>query len=136
MYLIDLNGRAIKLTLSKQKRENCSKPHREIRELFSKLLPTFNIYEEVYVSGVYLDFFIPLLKTVIEVDGKQHDNYVEFFHKDGPGFLKSIQRDEKKEEFCRINELHLVRIPANMIDDKENLINEVLYGRRRYNPVD
>jgi hypothetical protein len=51
--------------------------------------------------------------TAIEVNGKQHGEYVEFFHGDRSGYLDQIERDGRKSEWCEMNELELVYIMPN-----------------------
>ena len=58
-----------------------------------------------------IDFYNANKKLAIEVDGNQHYKYNKFFHSNSrQNFLSQLQRDEKKEYFCEINKIRLVRI--------------------------
>jgi len=125
MKFKNIDGRTISINLAKLStctRESASKGHQTTAEALTQVFDGFAIYQEVYIDRIYLDFFIPLLKIVIEVDGIQHDKYTEFFHKDGSGFLKSIKRDEQKEDFCKKNGLKFIRIVTSQYKKIEDII--------------
>ena len=46
------------------------------------------------------DFFIPEFKLYIEVQGRQHTNFVSFFHKSLRSFRQQKLRDEYKTAWC------------------------------------
>ena len=48
---------------------------------------------------------------LIEVDGRQHYEYIKYFHKNYSGFLRSQERDRVKNKFALINNIPLIRIP-------------------------
>ncbi len=64
-----------------------------------------------------LDFYIPGLDVVIEVQGIQHYEFTRFFHKDLIGFNEQKRRDTEKRSICEkkgitvfeINSSHDVR---------------------------
>jgi very-short-patch-repair endonuclease len=71
------------------------------------------VFEEMPVIGTRLtiDFYNANKKIAIEVDGNQHYKYNKFFHNNSrQNFLSQLQRDSKKEYFCEINNIKLVRI--------------------------
>jgi len=71
------------------------------------------VFEEFPVAGTRLtfDFFNATRNIAVEVDGNQHYNYNKFFHSNyRQNFLSQLQRDEKKEYFCEINNIELIRI--------------------------
>ncbi|WP_202822921.1 zinc-ribbon domain-containing protein [Bacillus cereus] len=69
---------------------------------------TFNDLK--YRSKLKFDFYIPSLNLCIEYDGKQHFQPVEVF-----GGVKEFeltqQRDAIKNNYCKENDIHLLRIP-------------------------
>jgi very-short-patch-repair endonuclease len=71
----------------------------------SQQYPYDQIFEEVYVLGenLYLDFFIPSLKLVVEVNGRQHETFVPHFHGTKRDFILQQQRDRRKAEWCLKN---------------------------------
>ena len=71
------------------------------------------VFEEFPVAGtrLTLDFFNATRNIAVEVDGNQHYKYNKFFHSNSrQNFLSQLQRDEKKEYFCEINNIELIRI--------------------------
>jgi len=96
-----------------------------MRQILGELF-NFDIYEEVYCDGVYFDFLIPQIGLVIEVDGKQHYDYVPFFYKNAAQFIRAIRNDEKKEKLCKLNNLKLIRIPAGSYAKMKKLLIEKL----------
>lgn len=71
------------------------------------------VCEEFPVAGtrMRLDFYNVTRRIAIECDGEQHNQYNKHFHSGSLSvFQKQIQRDDKKTEWCRINDITLVRI--------------------------
>lgn len=70
-----------------------------LREVF----PYIRIKTEQFVSfrnqRLFLDIFVPQLNLVIEVHGRQHDEFVDHFHGSASGFRESRRRDSLKEEW-------------------------------------
>lgn len=69
------------------------------------------IYTEIFIpiERLFLDFFIPNRRLVIEVDGVQHQRYVKFFHKTITEFNKQQDIDRRKSEWCKLNGLKLIK---------------------------
>ena len=67
---------------------------------------------------LYFDFYLPKFNMCIEFDGEQHFKATEFFG--GQEGLESLQyRDNIKSEYCKTNNIGLLRIPymnVNSID--------------------
>lgn len=93
-----------------QQNSNSSELHKRAREFLKKQYPALHVLEEVYIESekLRLDFFIPVLKIVIEANGLQHEKDNRFFYKDKMDFFKAKARDKKKAEWCRINKLRLI----------------------------
>ena len=80
------------------------------------------VFEEFPVAGTRLtfDFFNATRNIAVEVDGNQHYKYNKFFHSNSrQNFLSQLQRDEKKEYFCEINNIELIRILESEIVEGE-----------------
>lgn len=59
---------------------------------------------------MYVDFYIPVINSIIEYDGEQHFKYVEYFHKDFNEYLKGRERDALKDSLIKENSnLNLIR---------------------------
>jgi phage antirepressor YoqD-like protein len=56
------------------------------------------------------DFYLPAYNLCIEYDGEQHFRVVELFGGQ-EGFEQRKQNDEIKNQYCRDNNIHLLRIP-------------------------
>ena len=118
MKFIGLNDRQLNLKNPKKYLINWEKPSRSIfQSKVKKYLHTFwksdIVFEEFRLVGTRLsfDFYNANKKIALEVDGKQHYQYVPHFHGGNRSkFLGQLQRDEKKELFCEINNIKLVRI--------------------------
>jgi hypothetical protein len=71
------------------------------------------VFEEMRVVGtrLSLDIYNANKKIAIEVQGKQHQSYNEFFHgKDRMKWLSQLKRDDLKLKFCLTNGIKLVEI--------------------------
>lgn len=62
------------------------------------------------VKRLYVDFYIPKYKTIIECNGIQHYEYNEFFHDSRRSFEKQQHRDKTLKVYCKNNELKLIEI--------------------------
>ena len=67
------------------------------------------------------DFYLPKYNICIEFDGEQHFKMREFFG-GFDGFVKTKIRDTIKNEYCKKNNIKLIRIPYWEFDDIENII--------------
>ena len=129
MIVSDLEGSQQELHLTGHMPQgilNKSSYHLLARSLLSSLYPTMQILEEIPIhirrsSLLYLDFYIPLTKTAIEVHGEQHYKFVPFYHSTILNFLKSQKRDREKEEWCELNNIKHVIL---RYDENEQTWNE------------
>ena len=85
------------------------------------------VFEEIRVLGTQLtlDFYNHTRKIAIEVQGAQHLEFVKHFHKTRANFLRQIRRDDKKMDFCNINDIELLQIyPDDKLSQEyfENLL--------------
>lgn len=82
-------------------------------QIIKDMYPMVPILEEFQLPNhrLIFDFFLPTLGIALEVQGRQHDEYVPFFHTSKANFIKSQKRDENKERICEINnwKLYIVR---------------------------
>ena len=88
------------------------------------------VYEEFKVAGTQLtlDFYNHTKKIAIEVQGAQHLQFVKHFHKTRSNFLRQIRRDDKKMDFCELNNIKLVQIyPDDELSEEyfDNLLMSV-----------
>lgn len=95
-----------------------SELHLRARNVLKKMFPTDQILEECTTPGeqLYLDFFLPLRKLIIEVQGQQHFKFSEHFHGTQAGFVKSKNRDNRKKRWAEINGFRLIEFNYNESD--------------------
>lgn len=124
MIVFDLNGKQFKWNPQSRPKSNASMLHIEARNLLKRIYSCDLIFEEVYVEKikVYLDFFIPSKKIVLEVNGEQHYTFNSFMHRNKLDFLKKQQKDREKQEWCKINGFKFIELPFDRIEDWERLI--------------
>jgi len=108
-------------------RELRSSLHIQARALLKELYPMTQIVEEVSIpilpgQTIYFDFFIPLFKTFIEVQGQQHYEQSSLFHKNEADFLKQKKRDNDKVRWAELNGFTLIELPYDKIDEWRNLL--------------
>lgn len=122
LEIIDLDDITHKWSLkghiAKGSAKNKSSLHLQARALIRDLFPTFQILEEVGIpvrknETLFLDFYLPLTKTCIEVHGEQHYKFVQFYHNNTLGFLKHKKRDQMKKEWCEKNDIYYIELPYN-----------------------
>lgn len=122
MNVVDLDGRSISWHLTghvaKGRLQNKSQPHLKARQLLSQIFPTLQILEEVPITvrkseTLYLDFYLPLIKTCVEVHGEQHYKFISFYHNNMLSFLKAKKRDQEKAEWCEMNGIRHIVLPYN-----------------------
>lgn len=117
-YKIDWNGKSR------------SKFQAEVRKYLYAHWKYDAVYEEFRVVGTQLslDFYNHTRRIAIEVQGAQHLKFVKHFHKTRANFVRQIRRDNKKLEFCEINEIKLVEIyPDDQLSEEffEKLLGQV-----------
>jgi len=72
-----------------------------------------------YKQVLHFDFYLPIKNTCIEYDGRQHFIPIERFGGEKE-FKKNQLRDNIKDDYCKENNINLLRIPYtefNKIDD-------------------
>ena len=87
------------------------------------------VFEEFPVAGtrMTLDLYNATQKIAIEVDGNQHYKFNRFFHSDSrQKFLRQLQRDEKKEYFCEINKIKLIRVLESDVMDSSKYPRDLI----------
>ena len=70
------------------------------------------VFEEFRIVGtkLSLDFYNANKRVAVEVQGDQHVRYVKHFHKNRLKYLDQLKRDQKKLDFCEINDIKLVEV--------------------------
>lgn len=129
MIFISINGREQKMRnptkyLIDWDKKCRSKIQKEVKDLIRDFWISDVVFEEFPVLGskMTFDFYNANKKIALEVDGNQHYKYNKFFHNNNRmKFLDQLKRDQKKEDFCKINKIKLARILESDILNKELL---------------
>lgn len=78
-----------------------------------------------YIKNKPYDFYIPSLDLCIEFDGQQH--YHMQFGKSTLDLMNQKYTDNKKDEYCFVNDINLIRIPYWDFDCIEEIIVSELH---------
>lgn len=96
-----------------------------LTQTLKKILPNELIVNEYHIGErLKLDIYCPGYKLAIEYHGRQHFDYVAHFHESYEDFVRAKERDERKIELCKENDIALVAF--RYCDD---LSEEIVYNR-------
>ena len=95
---------------------------------FKKVRPNF-MFNDITGSNLELDLYNPELKLSVEYSGRQHYQYVPFFHRNGKqDFYNQKYRDKIKKELCHKNGITLIVVPYTVkLHNIEKFIIKELY---------
>ena len=79
----------------------------------------------IYRSLLYFDFYLPNHNLCIEYDGGQHFKPVEYFGGE-KAFKETVKKDNIKNEYCKDNNINLVRIKYTDFDNIITIIEGLL----------
>lgn len=86
---------------------------------------TFQYMVKIDSRRYYFDFFVSTHNIMIEFDGKQHFEPIEFFG-GSKSFALTQERDQRKNRYCRDHNIELVRIPYYDFDNIEAILESKL----------
>lgn len=102
--------------------------HSILNELFPPS-PHRRIFEEHYVkykgSRLFFDFYIKELDVFVEVQGRQHVQFVQHFHGEMKNFQAQKYRDNLKIEYVEENNMGLVRVYDTEKITKELMLKKI-----------
>jgi hypothetical protein len=115
MRLKNVNGRSVYKNVESRRivwnSKSRSNLQYDVKKLLEKIWGRDVVYEEfpVYGSRLSLDFYNASRDVAIEVQGKQHTEYVPFFHgQNQSAFIDQLRKDSVKDDFCSINGIKLI----------------------------
>lgn len=84
-------------------------------------------------QNLVFDFYLPLIKTVLEYDGSQHEEYTPKFHgsKKSGRFEKQQAKDKVKDEYCKKKKFKLIRIKYSQWDSIEKILEKELIKEKK-----
>jgi len=118
-----LSGKFVSKNCNKYKinwdKEEKSKIQTEVKKFLYPYLKTHIVYSEFPVFGTLMkiDIFDATSNVAYEIQGRQHGEYVKFFHKNRLNYLAGIKRDMKKIKWCEINNITLCEIFEEDLQD-------------------
>lgn len=105
---------------NRSKGENSIYTYLKLRDI------TFIEQFSIYNKGAFrIDFYLPKFNLFIEYNGKQHYEYVQYFHRTPEGFLDQQRRDNLKAEYCKKEGIKLIVIDGRVFDTPEKIENEL-----------
>lgn len=107
----EVNQRIKQLGLGwvRRSRGFASRGQASLVSLMKKLLPNEEIICEYPIGErLRLDVYCPKYQLAVEYHGRQHFEYIEFFHSDAQGFDEHYKRDMRKVELCKEKGIALV----------------------------
>ena len=109
-----------------------SKLSDKTKDFLKEIFPHNPIYEERYIkykgTRLFFDFYIKEMNVLIEVQGRQHDEFVKHFHVDREGFVDSKKRDNLKKEYCEETGSVLIEVRSEKELNKEEFIKRIWKG--------
>lgn len=132
MKVIGFDGKEYSINFTKDCKDTVkSELHNQAREILKICLPYAKIYEDVILKGcrgiggaLIGDFVIPNLPLLVEVHGRQHYEYVKYFHKSKKNFKLYVKNDSIKKDWCELNEIIYIELAYNKIKEWKKIINE------------
>ena len=106
-----------------------SKGEKRISEVLDKINVIYEIQYKFddckFKYKLPFDFYLPQYNICIEYDGGQHFEIVEYFG-GLDGFINTKIRDTIKNDYCKKNNINLIRIPYWEFDNIEKILNREL----------
>lgn len=105
---------------------------RVLEKLFRKPFPKErpNFLRNPVTGGNFnleLDCYNKNMQLAVEYSGKQHYEYIPYFHKNKEAFTNQKYRDFMKKTMCRDNRITLIEVPYTVdISDIEDFIRKEL----------
>jgi hypothetical protein len=97
-----------------------------INYLIKKEIIYFHQEVVTYLNKKHIfDFYLPNYNLFIEYDGEQHFKSIDYFGGDDE-FKKIIHNDNLKNEYCKLNNINLLRIPYTEFKKIENILDDNL----------
>lgn len=131
MKIHDLFGKEhiIKVADYRLKEKSKSSGQEELKKLLKEYYISSIILEEFLIPthNLYLDFYVPERNIAFEFDGRQHKDFVKFFHGSIEGLRRQQKNDLTKYEWCEFNKIKLVRLTA--VPENVEDLKKVIYGK-------
>jgi hypothetical protein len=129
MQVTDLEGNVSKLNTSPKNKKKPSKLFLKVVDLIRSKYSLIRICQELRVrirpgKMLYLDMYLPDFNLAIEVNGRQHYEFVPHYHKYRHQYARNRLNDDLKREWCEINNIKLIELKySDSIEEWDEQIN-------------
>lgn len=129
MNVLTLDGKDINWVIKSKNKRKKSILQNEFLSLFKEIYD-ISILEEVPIpvffgKTLFLDFYIPIFKCGIEINGQQHHKYSPHFHKNKYNFyVKQVNNDNLKREWCELNNIILLELDYKEKNEWRKILRE------------
>lgn len=117
---------------------NESKGERTIREYLERNNIKYEEEKEfedlIRYNPLRFDFYIEEYNLLIEYDGIQHYEHIPHFGT-YDDYKDTIERDELKNNYCKENNIYLLRIPYNYINEIDNILDRGIRTLKKGNTI-
>ena len=112
--------------------KNASRIHRAVLAWFKKEHPQWLVRQEVTIEingkNLFCDFMCESpFRFVVEIQGRQHFEYVAHFHGTPDRFAEQQRNDQLKKDWCEMNSYRLIEIKEDEFDES-NISNLIMGG--------
>jgi very-short-patch-repair endonuclease len=92
-----------------------------------KFIPQYSYNDCKYIRKLFFDFYLPDFNILIEFDGKQHFEPIEWLHEQAETtFHLQVKKDQIKNKYCLDNNIKLIRISYKDIRKINKILKEGL----------
>ena len=113
------------------RKRKMSRGQSAIVDILRKILPNEKIDFEHHIGErLRLDIYVPAYELAIEYHGRQHFEWVPFFHEDPADFQLAVARDQRKADLCKKLGITLVVFRYNDSLDETSVFNRILTSVR------
>ena len=110
---------------------NASKIHRKVLDFFKSNHPEWRVMQEktIEIDGqkLFCDFLCDSpFRFILEVQGRQHDEFVQHFHGTLSKFADQQENDRKKKAWAEMNGYIMIEIRESEFD--ESTLGDIIMG--------
>ena len=111
--------------------KNASKLHKKVLKWFKAQFPQWEIIQEhpIKINGktLYADFYSSKpFKFILEIQGRQHKEFVPHFHKTVAKFEETKYNDRLKREWAEMNDFKIIEVWED--EFKEEELESIILG--------
>lgn len=105
--------------------KKCSKGEKEIIKYLAErnIKYTFQHKAEIKKHHLFFDFYVPDYNLLIEFQGAQHFQPIDFFGGE-ENFKRQAANDDLKRNYCRENNINLLEIPYTDLQNVSDVLNK------------